>query len=148
MTLLPAGSSNIQDGSVLHTDLGRPLTIAEGVTVGHKVMLHGCFIGEIVDRINSIVSMEQGSVKIVLLERISIPEGKEILDGSLAMDRHKVIRQLRLHGSIAFLRLSFRELHRQIQKRFRRRRQDYWVICWGLAIESTSGYSSLATLKA
>ena len=37
--------SNIQDGSVLHTDPGFPLTIGTNVTVGHKVMLHGCTIG-------------------------------------------------------------------------------------------------------
>jgi len=36
--------SNIQDGSVLHTDMGAPLSIGEMVTVGHKVMLHGCTI--------------------------------------------------------------------------------------------------------
>lgn len=38
--------SNIQDGSVLHVDPGMPLTIGEHVTVGHKVMLHGCDIGD------------------------------------------------------------------------------------------------------
>ncbi|MCJ9429121.1 gamma carbonic anhydrase family protein [Kordiimonas marina] len=38
--------SNIQDGSVLHTDIGAPLKIGKGVTVGHKVMLHGCTIGD------------------------------------------------------------------------------------------------------
>ena len=38
--------SNIQDGSVLHTDPGYPLTIGKGVTVGHMVMLHGCTIGD------------------------------------------------------------------------------------------------------
>ena len=38
--------SNVQDGSVLHTDPGFELTIGERVTVGHKVMLHGCTIGE------------------------------------------------------------------------------------------------------
>ena len=38
--------SNIQDGSVLHADLGKPLTIGDHVTVGHKVMLHGCTIGD------------------------------------------------------------------------------------------------------
>ena len=38
--------SNVQDGSVLHTDPGFPLTIGKGVTVGHKVMLHGCEIGD------------------------------------------------------------------------------------------------------
>jgi carbonic anhydrase/acetyltransferase-like protein (isoleucine patch superfamily) len=37
--------SNVQDGSVLHTDPGYPLTIGKNVTVGHKVMLHGCTIG-------------------------------------------------------------------------------------------------------
>ena len=36
--------SNVQDGSVLHTDPGWPLTIGRGVTIGHKVMLHGCTI--------------------------------------------------------------------------------------------------------
>ena len=38
--------SNIQDGSVLHTDYGFPMTLGKGVTVGHKVMLHGCTIGD------------------------------------------------------------------------------------------------------
>lgn len=38
--------SNIQDGSILHTDLGAPLTIGREVTVGHKVMLHGCSVGD------------------------------------------------------------------------------------------------------
>ena len=39
-------NSNIQDGSVLHTDAGVPLTVGKNVTVGHKVMLHGCTIGD------------------------------------------------------------------------------------------------------
>lgn len=38
--------SNVQDGSVLHADPGYPLTIGKNVTVGHKVMLHGCTIGD------------------------------------------------------------------------------------------------------
>jgi carbonic anhydrase/acetyltransferase-like protein (isoleucine patch superfamily) len=38
--------SNVQDGSVLHTDHGYPLAIGSGVIVGHKVMLHGCTIGD------------------------------------------------------------------------------------------------------
>jgi carbonic anhydrase/acetyltransferase-like protein (isoleucine patch superfamily) len=37
---------NIQDGAVLHADPGIPLTLAREVSVGHKVMLHGCTIGE------------------------------------------------------------------------------------------------------
>ena len=38
--------SNVQDGSVLHTDMGVPLTIGPNVTIGHSVILHGCTIGE------------------------------------------------------------------------------------------------------
>jgi carbonic anhydrase/acetyltransferase-like protein (isoleucine patch superfamily) len=38
--------SNVQDGSVLHTDPGFPLTLGEDVTIGHQVMLHGCTIGD------------------------------------------------------------------------------------------------------
>src|SRR5258708_8337589 len=38
--------SNVQDGSVLHTDTGSPLTLGANVTVGHMVMLHGCTVGD------------------------------------------------------------------------------------------------------
>ena len=38
--------SNVQDGSVLHSDLGQPMTVGEYVTVGHQAMLHGCTIGD------------------------------------------------------------------------------------------------------
>jgi len=38
--------SNVQEGSVLHTDLGFPLTIGRDVTIGHQAMLHGCTIGD------------------------------------------------------------------------------------------------------
>jgi carbonic anhydrase/acetyltransferase-like protein (isoleucine patch superfamily) len=44
--------SNIQDGSILHSDMGYPLTIGAGCTIGHKVILHGCTIGE-----NSLIGM-------------------------------------------------------------------------------------------
>lgn len=39
-------SSNVQDGAVLHTDPGRPLSVAANVTIGHQAMLHGCTVGE------------------------------------------------------------------------------------------------------
>lgn len=38
--------SNVQEGSVLHTDMGYPLTLGEDVTVGHQAMLHGCSVGD------------------------------------------------------------------------------------------------------
>jgi len=39
-------NSNVQEGCVLHTDPGYPLTIGKNVTVGHQAMLHGCTIGD------------------------------------------------------------------------------------------------------
>ena len=38
-------NTNVQDGSVLHTDLGCPLTLGKDVTIGHMAMLHGCTLG-------------------------------------------------------------------------------------------------------
>ena len=38
--------SNVQEGAVMHTDPGCPLTLGEGVTVGHQAMLHGCTVGD------------------------------------------------------------------------------------------------------
>lgn len=45
-TITIGARSNIQDNAVLHSDPGSPLTIGEGVTVGHQAMLHGCTIGD------------------------------------------------------------------------------------------------------
>lgn len=39
-------NSNVQDGTVMHTDMGFPLTLGTGVTIGHNVMLHGCTVGD------------------------------------------------------------------------------------------------------
>lgn len=39
-------NSNVQENSVLHTDMGYPLNVGEWVTIGHMVMLHGCTIGD------------------------------------------------------------------------------------------------------
>jgi len=38
--------SNVQEGAVLHTDMGSPLTVGRNVTIGHQAMLHGCTVGE------------------------------------------------------------------------------------------------------
>jgi len=45
-TITIGRGSNVQDGSVLHADVGMPLTIGDFVTVGHQVMLHGCTVGD------------------------------------------------------------------------------------------------------
>ena len=101
-------NTNIQDGSVLHTDLGSPLTIGRDVTVGHKVMLHGCTIGD--ETLIGIGSIVLNGAKIgrncLIGANCLITEGKEIPDGSLVMGAPgKVVRQLD-EGAIMMLRAS------------------------------------------
>lgn len=89
--------SNIQDGSVLHTDPGYPMRIGNGVTVGHMAMLHGCTIGD-----NSLIGIKAvilNGAKIgkncLIGANALITEGKEIPDGSLVMGSPgKVVKQL------------------------------------------------------
>ena len=79
--------TNIQDGSVLHIDPGKPLRIGRGCTIGHKVMLHGCEIGDYsLIGINAVVLNGVRIGKNCLIgANALIPEGMEIPDGSLVM---------------------------------------------------------------
>jgi len=90
--------SNVQDNSVLHTDFGMPLIIGKGVTIGHKVMLHGCIIGD-----NSLIGMgstilngaKVGENTIVGANSL-ITEGKKIPSGVLVVGSPaRVVRELR-----------------------------------------------------
>ncbi|MBZ2189558.1 gamma carbonic anhydrase family protein [Alcanivorax sp. JB21] len=96
-TITIGDDTNIQDGAVLHVDPGVPLTIGKGVTVGHKVMLHGCTIGD-----NTLIG-----INAVVLNRVKIgnnciiganslvPEGMEIPDNSLVMGSPaKVVKEI------------------------------------------------------
>ncbi len=89
--------SNIQDGSVLHSDEGIPLNIGQGVTVGHKVMLHGCEIGDFsLIGINAVVlnKAKIGRYCIVGANAL-VPEGMEIPDYSLVVGSPaKIIKQV------------------------------------------------------
>jgi len=89
--------SNIQDGSVLHTDPGYPLKIGKDVTIGHLVMLHGCIIGD-----NSLIGIGAvilNNTKIgkncIIGANALVTENKEIPDNSLLVGSPgKVIRQV------------------------------------------------------
>ena len=89
--------SNVQDGTVIHSDIGYPATLGENVTVGHQVMLHGCTIGD-----GSLIG-----IKAVVLNGAKIgrnclvgagslvTEGKEFPDGSMIFGSPaKAVRQL------------------------------------------------------
>ena len=90
-------NSNVQDGAVLHTDGGMPLTIGSNCTIGHKVMLHGCTIGDgSLIGINAVVLNGARIGRGCLIGANSlIPEGKEIPDYSLVMGSPgKVVRTM------------------------------------------------------
>ena len=101
-------NSNVQDGSVLHTDMGSPLTIEENVTIGHMVMLHGCTIGAgSLIGIGSIILNNTRIGKNCLIgANTLIAEGKEIPDNSMVLGAPgKIIRTL-TDEQAAALRLS------------------------------------------
>lgn len=89
--------SNVQDGTVMHTDMGFPLTLGKGVTIGHNAMLHGCTVGDYsLIGINAVVlnGAKIGKYCIIGANTL-IGEGKEIPDGSLVVGSPgKVVREL------------------------------------------------------
>ena len=89
--------SNVQDGAVMHTDMGYPLTLGTGVTIGHKAMLHGCTVGDYsLIGINAVILNGARIGKHCIIGANSlIGEGKVIPDGSLVMGSPgKVVREL------------------------------------------------------
>lgn len=101
-------NSNVQDGSVLHTDVGVPLTMGEFVTIGHQVMLHGCTIGS-----NSLIGIQSVVLNGAIIGNNSIvgagsliPEGKSYPDGVLIIGSPGVVKRELRPQEIAFIKLS------------------------------------------
>lgn len=89
--------SNIQENCVLHTDIGYPLVIGAHCTIGHKVMLHGCTIGEgsLIGMGATILNGAKIGKGCLIGAGALITEGKEIPDGALVMGAPgKVVRML------------------------------------------------------
>jgi carbonic anhydrase/acetyltransferase-like protein (isoleucine patch superfamily) len=79
--------SNVQDGSILHSDPGFPCTLGDNVTVGHQVMLHGCTVGD--GSLIGIQAVVLNGAKIgrncVVGAGALVTEGKEFPDGSMIL---------------------------------------------------------------
>jgi carbonic anhydrase/acetyltransferase-like protein (isoleucine patch superfamily) len=89
--------TNIQDGTVLHCDPGKPLHIGQGVTVGHNVMLHGCTVGDhSLIGIGAVILNQAVIGKNCLVGAGSlVTEGKTFPDGSMILGSPaKAVRQL------------------------------------------------------
>ena len=90
-------NANIQDGCVLHTDPGFPMTIGRDVTVGHLAMLHGCTIGDgSLIGINSVIlNGARIGRNCVVGAKAFIPEGREIPDNSVVLGAPgKVVKEV------------------------------------------------------
>jgi carbonic anhydrase/acetyltransferase-like protein (isoleucine patch superfamily) len=89
--------TNLQEGCVLHTDMGFPLKVGAGCTIGHRAILHGCIIGE-----NSLIGMGATILNGAKIGRnclvganALVTEGKEFPDNSLIVGAPaKAIRSL------------------------------------------------------
>ncbi len=100
--------TNIQDNSVLHSDMGSPLVIGEGVTVGHKAMLHGCKIGD-----NSLIGIGATVLNNAVIGKnciigahALITEGKQIPDNSLVVGAPGRVIKTLSDNEIAMLEFS------------------------------------------
>ncbi|HZP21476.1 MAG TPA: gamma carbonic anhydrase family protein [Bauldia sp.] len=90
-------NSNIQEHCVLHTDMGFPLTVGAGCTIGHRAILHGCTVGD-----NCLVGMGAIVLNGAVIGENSLvgagallPEGREIPPNSLVIGTPgRVVRQL------------------------------------------------------
>lgn len=89
--------SNVQDGCVLHTDPGFPVTIGENCTIGHMAMVHGCTIsdGSLVGIGATLLNGVRVGRNCIIGAHTLLPEGREIPDRSLVMGTPgRIVREI------------------------------------------------------
>ncbi|WP_407493398.1 gamma carbonic anhydrase family protein [Pseudooceanicola sp. MF1-13] len=112
--------SNVQENTVMHTDMGCPLTVGENCTIGHKAMLHGCTIGD-----NSLIGMGATILNNAVIGKncligagALVTEGKVIPDNSMVLGSPaKVVKELG-EDWVAKLKTSA-QFYQQNMRRFR-----------------------------
>ena len=112
--------SNVQDGCVLHTDPGFPLTLGAGVTVGHSAILHGCTIGD--GTLIGMGAVVLNGAKIgkgcLIGANALVTEGREIPDHSLAVGQPaRVIRPVDAAMAAELRRAA--EIYQKRQRQYR-----------------------------
>ena len=112
--------SNVQDGCILHTDMGFPLDIGENCTIGHMAILHGCTIGDgsLVGMGATVLNGARIGRGVLIGAGALITEGKEIPDGSLVVGRPGKVARALEPDEIAGL-LASAENYRKNMRRFR-----------------------------
>jgi carbonic anhydrase/acetyltransferase-like protein (isoleucine patch superfamily) len=88
---------NIQDGTIIHTDEGEPVTLGARVSVGHRALLHGCTVGESTLIANGAMVLDRVKVgsHCLIAAGALVPPGKVIPDGSVVMGSPgQIVRQV------------------------------------------------------
>jgi carbonic anhydrase/acetyltransferase-like protein (isoleucine patch superfamily) len=100
--------SNIQDNSVLHTDIDAPLDIGADCTIGHRVILHGCTIGDesLIGMGSTILNGARIGRNCLVGANALVTEGKEFPDGSLIVGSPARVARMLDAAAIAMLRVS------------------------------------------
>jgi carbonic anhydrase/acetyltransferase-like protein (isoleucine patch superfamily) len=89
--------SNVQDGSVIHTDEGEPTTLGRDVSVGHCALLHSCIVGDSTLIANGARILDRARIgrNCVIAAGALVPPDKTIPDGSMVMGvPGKIVRQV------------------------------------------------------
>ena len=79
--------SNVQDGTIIHTDPGEPVTLGANVSIGHRALLHGCTVGDSTLIANGAIILDRVTIgrHCVIAAGALVPPGKVIPDGSVVM---------------------------------------------------------------
>lgn len=113
-------NSNVQDNSVIHTDIGQPTTVGANVTIGHSVILHSATVADfvLVGMGSTILSGAKIGSYCLIGANTLVPEGKEIPPRSLVLGQPaRVIREVS-EAQAALIRMSA-EVYVQNHRRFR-----------------------------
>jgi len=89
--------TNVQDGTIIHTDEGAPTRIGANVTIGHKALLHSCFIGDETLIANGAMVLDRSIIgrHCIIAAGALVPPDKEIPDGSVVMGSPgKIVREV------------------------------------------------------
>jgi len=84
--IVVGAGSNIQEGCMLHTDPGFPLTIGPRCTIGHHVILHGCTIAE-----ESLIGMGATLLNGARIKHIVVDQNMSVLEGSIGVFPRRIL---------------------------------------------------------
>src|SRR5260370_33765213 len=93
--------TNIQDGSIIHTDEGEPVRLGAKVSVGHRALLHGCTVGDSTLIANGAMVLDRASIgrHCLIAAGAVVPPGKVIPDGSVVMGMPgQIVREITERG--------------------------------------------------